>query len=51
MKKLFQHFEANRNLPRLCCLLFFLFAGFAQAQTVASLATSPNQPSVAIESA
>lgn len=49
MKKLSTHFEANRsNLPRLWCLPFLLFAGFAQAQTLTSLAISPNQPSVNI---
>jgi hypothetical protein len=51
MKKHSMHFEANRrHLPRLWCLPFLLFAGLAQAQTLTSLAISPNQPSVNIGS-
>jgi Bacterial Ig-like domain (group 2)/Ricin-type beta-trefoil lectin domain-like len=49
MKKLSTHCKADRsNLPGLWCLPFLLFAGFAQAQTLTSLAISPNQPSVNI---
>jgi Ricin-type beta-trefoil lectin domain/Bacterial Ig-like domain (group 2) len=49
MKKLSTHCKADRsNLPGLRCLPFLLLAGFAQAQTLTSLAISPNQPSVNI---
>jgi hypothetical protein len=49
MKKLSMHCQAGRrNLSGLWCLPFLLLAGFAQAQTVTSLAIAPNQPSVNI---
>jgi hypothetical protein len=49
MKKLPTHCHPDRsNLPGLWCLPFLLFAGFAQAQTLTSLAISPKQPSVNI---
>jgi hypothetical protein len=51
MKKLSTHCQANCNhLPGLWCLPFLLFACFGQAQTLTSLAISPNQPSVNIGS-
>jgi Bacterial Ig-like domain (group 2)/Ricin-type beta-trefoil lectin domain-like len=49
MKKLSTHGPPDRSkLRALCCLPFLLFAGFAQAQTLTSVAISPNQPSVII---
>ena len=49
MKMISPHFAANRShLLHLWCLPFLLVAGFAQAQTLTSLAISPNRPSVNI---
>jgi hypothetical protein len=49
MKKFSTHCQAVRNkLSGLWCLPVFLIAGIAQAQTLTSLAISPNQPSVNI---
>jgi Bacterial Ig-like domain (group 2)/Ricin-type beta-trefoil lectin domain-like len=49
MKKLSTQRQPDHSkLLGLWCLSFLLFAGFAQAQTLTSLAISPNQPSVNI---
>src|ERR1700735_5056252 len=51
MKKLSTQCQPDhRNLLGLWCVALLLFAGFAQAQTLTSLAISPNQPSVNIGS-